>query len=165
MLDVALGTRESVTIFGTDWPTPDGTCLRDYIHVTDLAQAHVLALDSLRGGKETTAYNMGNGNGYSVRQVIDVARRVTGVDIKAVEGERRPGDPADMVASSAKITKGTRLSAQVPRAKDNHRNSVELAEKPSEWILRPSRQIINTVILNSIQDPSLRGVDAETSSA
>lgn len=117
VLDVALGKRESISIFGSDWPTPDGTCIRDYIHVTDLAQAHMLALDALRNGKETTAYNMGNGNGYSVRQVIEVARRVTGVDIKAIEGERRPGDPAVLVASSAKITKELGFQPMFPELK------------------------------------------------
>jgi len=117
VLDVALRKRESIKIFGADWPTPDGTCIRDYIHVTDLAHAHVLALDALRNGKETTAYNMGNGNGYSVREVIEVAGQVTGVNIKAVEGERRPGDPAVLVASSAKITKELGFQPMFPEIK------------------------------------------------
>lgn len=114
VLDVALGKRESIKIFGCDWPTPDGTCVRDYIHVGDLAQAHLLGLDALRNGKATTAYNMGNGSGYSVREVIEVAGQVTGTSIKAVEAGRRPGDPAVLVASSAKITKELGFDPKLP---------------------------------------------------
>lgn len=104
VLQVPLGQRESIMVFGTDWPTPDGTCVRDYIHVSDLAQAHMLGLDALRSGKQTTAYNLGNGNGYSVLEVIKVAEKVTGKSIKVVPADRRPGDPAVLVASSAKIS-------------------------------------------------------------
>lgn len=102
VLDVARGVRPEVPIFGTDYSTPDGTCLRDYIHVSDLAKAHVLALDALveRGSR---IYNLGCGGGYSVRQVIETAREVTGLDIKTVEQPRRAGDPAVLVASSARI--------------------------------------------------------------
>ncbi|MHB9037128.1 MAG: UDP-glucose 4-epimerase GalE [Armatimonadota bacterium] len=103
VLQVALGQREKFSIFGSDWPTPDGTCVRDYVHVTDLAQAHILGLDALRNGKKTTAYNLGNGNGYSVREVIAMAEEVSGKKITAVESGRRPGDPAVLVASSKKI--------------------------------------------------------------
>lgn len=102
VLDVALGRRDSIQLYGTDYPTPDGTCVRDYIHVEDLASAHILALRALRGGAPRI-YNLGNGQGYSVRQVIEVARRVTGHAIPVVEGPRRPGDPAFLVASSEKI--------------------------------------------------------------
>lgn len=103
IIDVALGKRESVKIFGTDWPTPDGTCVRDYVHVTDLAQAHLLALDALRKGKETTVYNLGNGSGYSVMEVIRMVEKITGMPVNAVPADRRPGDPAVLVASSQKI--------------------------------------------------------------
>ena len=103
VLQAALGQREQITVFGTDYATPDGTCIRDYIHVTDLAQAHILALRTLLEGKPSNVYNLGNGSGYSVREVIEVARRVTGREIKVVEGERRPGDPAVLVASSERI--------------------------------------------------------------
>jgi UDP-glucose 4-epimerase len=102
VLQAASGERESVTIFGTDYPTPDGTAIRDYIHIDDLARAHVLALESIAGDGHRI-YNLGNGTGFSVREVIDAARRVTGVDIKAVEAARRPGDPAVLVASSDQI--------------------------------------------------------------
>jgi UDP-glucose 4-epimerase len=102
VLKVALGQRESIAIYGTDYPTPDGTCIRDYIHVTDLASAHLLALDAL-GHHSRLVYNLGNGLGFSVRKVIDVARRVTGHPIPAVESPRRSGDPAKLVASSEKI--------------------------------------------------------------
>jgi len=105
ILQVALGQRESIKIFGNNWPTKDGTCVRDYVHVTDLAQAHLLALDALRKGKETTAYNLGNGSGYSVLEVIQVAEEVSGKKINAINDDRRAGDPAVLVASSEKITK------------------------------------------------------------
>ena len=104
VLEVALGQRERVEIFGTDYPTRDGTCVRDYIHVCDLAQAHVLAVEAIQPGVGL-AFNLGNGSGYSVREVIEVARKVTGHAIPAVETPRRPGDPPELVASSAKITR------------------------------------------------------------
>ncbi len=102
VLLTALGKRQSVSIFGTDYPTPDGTCVRDYIHVHDLAQAHVLGLQYLLDGGETTTFNLGNGNGFSVKQVIDAARQITGREILAVECDRRPGDPPALVGSSEK---------------------------------------------------------------
>jgi UDP-glucose 4-epimerase len=95
----------TVLIYGTDYNTIDGTCVRDYIHVTDLAHAHVLALKKLEQGRNCGIYNLGNGNGYSIRQVIEVARKVTGKKIIAVESPRRLGDPARLVASSEKIKK------------------------------------------------------------
>jgi len=102
MLGVALGKRESIRINGTDYPTPDGTCIRDYIHVADLASAHVLALEALpERGK--MIYNVGNGRGFSVREVVETARRVTGHPIPAEGGPRRTGDPSVLVASSEKI--------------------------------------------------------------
>ncbi|MBV9773504.1 MAG: UDP-glucose 4-epimerase GalE [Gemmatimonadetes bacterium] len=101
VLQVALGQREHVTIFGDDYDTPDGTCVRDYVHVYDLARAHVLALQALDRGSRT--YNLGNGRGFSVREVIEAAREVTGHPIPAVLGPRRPGDPAVLVAASDRI--------------------------------------------------------------
>ncbi len=104
VLQVALGQRPYVEVFGTDYPTPDGTCIRDYIHVSDLATAHILALDALRADSvPSAAYNLGNGQGHSVRQVIECARAVTGHPIPTVEAPRRPGDPPVLVASSEKI--------------------------------------------------------------
>jgi UDP-glucose 4-epimerase len=102
VLQTALGKRESVSVFGTDYPTPDGTCIRDYIHVTDLAIAHVLGLEYLLQGGDTGVFNLGNGNGFSVKEVIEAARQVTGREIKVVEGDRRPGDPPALVGSSEK---------------------------------------------------------------
>ena len=93
----------SVPVFGTDYDTPDGTCIRDYIHVTDLAHAHILALQKLDQGKFYGTYNLGNGNGYSVRQVIETVKRVTGRKVAAINSPRRPGDPARLVASSQRI--------------------------------------------------------------
>jgi UDP-glucose 4-epimerase len=104
VLKVALGKRESVSVFGSDYPTPDGTCIRDYVHIYDLAMAHLLVLDALKE-REALAYNLGNGNGFSVREVIEAARKVTGRPIATVESPRRPGDPPVLVASSAKIGK------------------------------------------------------------
>jgi UDP-glucose 4-epimerase len=101
VLEVALGQRDRIEIYGTDYDTPDGTCVRDYVHVLDLARAHILALEALDDGSRV--YNLGNGNGYSVREVIDTARAVTGADIPAETGSRRPGDPATLIASSEKI--------------------------------------------------------------
>ena len=100
VLEVAAGQRPHLAIFGADYPTPDGTCVRDYVHVTDLAQAHVQALEYLAGGGESTAFNLGNGGGYSVREVIDSAHRVTGQPIPTIEARRRWGDPARLVGSS-----------------------------------------------------------------
>jgi UDP-glucose 4-epimerase len=102
ILQVASGQRDAISIFGTDYATPDGTCVRDYIHVLDLADAHLLALGAL-SEQSRLIYNLGNGKGFSVRQVIDVAREVTGHPIPVIEGARRPGDPAVLVASSEKI--------------------------------------------------------------
>jgi len=98
----ALGQRESMNVFGTDYPTPDGTCIRDYIHVTDLVEAHALLLDYLREGGASTTMNCGYGQGYSVRQVVDVVREVSGVNFNAVETGRRAGDPAAIVANADK---------------------------------------------------------------
>lgn len=103
LLQAALGQREYVSIFGTDYPTPDGTCIRDYIHVCDLADAHVLAVETLGGGCQSNVYNLGNGNGFSVREVIRAAERVTGRPIPVRESDRRAGDPAVLVASSERI--------------------------------------------------------------
>ncbi len=102
ILQVPNGTRAKISIFGDDYPTPDGTCIRDYIHVTDLAQAHILALDYLMNGGENNVFNLGNGVGFSVKEVIDVARKVTGHAIPAEICPRRAGDPAQLVASSEK---------------------------------------------------------------
>ncbi len=102
ILRVALGQREAVHIYGTDYPTPDGTCIRDYIHIADLVSAHLLALEEL-GKRDRLIYNLGNGHGYSVREVIETARQVTGHPIPANELPPRPGDAARLVASSEKI--------------------------------------------------------------
>ena len=110
-LQVALGKREHIAIYGTDYSTPDGTCVRDYIHVSDLASAHVLVLEALRE-RDKLIYNLGNGRGFSVREVIETARRVTHHAIPAREVARRPGDPAVLVASSDKIKRELRWKPQ-----------------------------------------------------
>lgn len=105
VLLTALGQRDSIAVFGTDYPTPDGTCIRDYIHVTDLANAHVLGLKYLLAGGETEVFNLGNGSGFSVREVIEAAQQITGRSIAVVESERRPGDPPALVGSSDKAAR------------------------------------------------------------
>ncbi|HEX4723650.1 MAG TPA: UDP-glucose 4-epimerase GalE [Pseudonocardiaceae bacterium] len=119
VLQVALGQRDKVQIYGEDYPTPDGSCIRDYIHVTDLADAHLLALDNAEQG-EHRIYNLGSGTGFSVQQVIDTCRSVTGEEIPATVADRRPGDPAVLVASS------------------------ELAREELGW--RPSRTDLSTIV-------------------
>ncbi len=102
ILDAASGRRPNVTIFGADYPTPDGTCLRDYIHVTDLADAHVKALLALEGGASSDVYNLGNGQGCSVRKVIETVSRITGLDVPIILGNRRDGDPAALISDATK---------------------------------------------------------------
>jgi UDP-glucose 4-epimerase len=102
LLLVAQGSREPLTLFGTDYPTPDGTCIRDYIHVDDLCAAHILAMDAVQPG-EARIYNVGIGKGYSVKDVIEAAREVTGLEIPVRAGDRRSGDPAILFADSRKI--------------------------------------------------------------
>jgi len=116
VLQVALGQREHISIFGDDYPTPDGTCVRDYIHVSDLAQAHILALAALEQGSCT--YNLGNGQGFSVKQVIETAREITGHPIPIKITPRRAGDPAVLVAASEKIRSELGWSPQFPNLKD-----------------------------------------------
>ena len=103
VLKAASGEQKNIKIFGTDYPTHDGTCIRDYVHVSDLAQAHLLALEALLSGEGSSVYNLGNSKGYSVREVIELAGKITGKTIRTVEVERRPGDPAELVAASDKI--------------------------------------------------------------
>jgi UDP-glucose 4-epimerase len=119
ILQVALGRSEHVNIFGTDYPTPDGTCVRDYIHVSDLARAHLLALHALENGpnSDPLIYNLGNGQGFSVRQVVDVAREVTGHPIPVIESPRRVGDPAVLIASSEKIRRDLGWQPRFPDLK------------------------------------------------
>lgn len=105
ILQVPNGKREQINVFGEDYPTHDGTCIRDYIHVTDLADAHIKALEYLKNGGKSTYYNLGNGNGFSVKEVIDTVEKVVGAPIKRQIVDRRAGDPASLVASSEKIQK------------------------------------------------------------
>ena len=113
VLQVALDQRPHVDIYGTDYPTPDGTCIRDYIHIADLVQAHLLCLDALQS-QDRLIYNVGNGSGYSVREVIEVARRVTGHPIPAVEAPRRPGDAPRLVSEAGRIRRELGWEPQHP---------------------------------------------------
>jgi UDP-glucose 4-epimerase len=117
-LYAALGKREAISIYGTDYPTPDGTCVRDYIHVSDLATAHVLGLEYLLNGGQTDKFNLGNGNGFSVKEVIETAREVTGREIKAIECDRRPGDPPSLVGSGEKAKQVLGWNPEYPDLKD-----------------------------------------------
>jgi len=111
LLQAAMGRRDKVTVFGTDYPTPDGTCIRDYVHVEDLCAAHIAAMNALRAA-ETRFYNLGIGRGYSVREVIDSAQRVTGIEIPIEYGPRRAGDPAVLFADPGKIRRELGWSAR-----------------------------------------------------
>jgi UDP-glucose 4-epimerase len=113
VLEVAQGKREALSIFGGDYDTPDGTCVRDYIHVRDLADAHIKALDALEKGAETTAYNLGNGQGFSVKQVVTAAEEVTARHINCIDAPRREGDPPRLVASSERIQKELQWRPQI----------------------------------------------------
>ncbi|HBE18924.1 MAG TPA: UDP-glucose 4-epimerase GalE [Cyanobacteria bacterium UBA11149] len=110
----ALGKRESISICGTDYPTPDGTCLRDYIHVSDLANAHILALEYLLAGGKSEVFNLGNGNGFSVREVIQTVQEITGKDLRIMECDRRPGDAPILVGTSDKVREILGWYAQYP---------------------------------------------------
>jgi len=114
VLYAAMGKIPHVSIFGSDYPTPDGTAVRDYIHISDLSQAHLLALDHLRKGEQSEFINLGNGNGYSVKEVIDAARKVTGKNIEAVNAPRRAGDPPQLVGDSAKAREVLGWDPQYP---------------------------------------------------
>ena len=125
VLEIALGKAESATIFGTDYPTPDGTCIRDYIHIADLVSAHILALGAL-DSKDRMIYNIGSGNGFSVREVIETARQVTGHAIPVVESPRRPGDSSRLVASPQKIISELGWTPE-------HTNIREILSSAWEW--------------------------------
>jgi UDP-glucose-4-epimerase GalE len=114
VLQTALGQRAAINIFGDDYPTRDGTCIRDYIHINDLAQAHFLALEKLLNGQPGGKYNLGNGDGYSVKEVIKAARNITGEPIPSKIVERRPGDPAELIGSSEKAVKELGWKPQFP---------------------------------------------------
>jgi len=114
ILFAAQGRRDAISIFGEDYPTPDGTAIRDYIHISDLSQAHLLALDYLRGGGKSEFINLGNGGGYSVKEVVDAARRVTGKTIEAQIAPRRAGDPSRLVANAAKAHEVLGWNPQFP---------------------------------------------------
>lgn len=124
VLQVALGQREKIVIFGDDYSTPDGTCIRDYIHVLDLAQAHILALRALAQGSRT--YNLGNGRGFSVKEVVETARQVTGHPIPAEIGPRRPGDPDILIAGSESIKRDLGWHPQYP-------DLVEIIDSAWQW--------------------------------
>ncbi|BDI17035.1 hypothetical protein ANSO36C_28370 [Nostoc cf. commune SO-36] len=118
VLMTALGKRESISIFGTDYPTPDGTCVRDYIHVNDLADAHILGLEYLLKGGDSEVFNLGNGNGFSVREVIAAAEQVTGASIPIEERSRRPGDPPILIGSGEKARTILGWQPQYPSIQD-----------------------------------------------
>jgi len=129
LLHAAAGTGGAVTLFGEDYPTPDGTCVRDYVHVSDLARAHVLALQALEAGGPDAIYNLGGGAGASVREVIEVARRVTGREIPVPVAPRRPGDPPRLVASAERIRRALDWTPRRPALED-------IVESAWRWMRR-----------------------------
>ncbi len=118
VLDAALGRRDTITVFGTDYDTPDGTCIRDYIHVDDLARAHLKALDYLREGKPTIALNLGTGKGASVKEIIDCVRKVSGKEIPVRYGDRRAGDPPELVAAPTRAKSILGWEAEIQNLED-----------------------------------------------
>jgi UDP-glucose 4-epimerase len=124
LLEAAAGTRDRVEIFGDDYPTPDGTCIRDYVHVVDLARAHVLAVDALERGK-AGAFNLGGGRGFSVREVIDAVERITGTRLPVSVAARRPGDPSVLVASSQRAERVLGWERRFPNLEDMVRSAWE----------------------------------------
>jgi UDP-glucose 4-epimerase len=118
ILLTALGKRPSISVFGTDYNTPDGTCIRDYVHVSDLADAHVLGLKHLLAGGQSDVFNLGNGNGFSVKEVIEAAKAVTGKEIKIVYEDRRPGDPPILLGSSMKVQQVLNWQPKYPHLPD-----------------------------------------------
>jgi UDP-glucose 4-epimerase len=131
----ALGQRPKMDIFGTDYDTPDGTCIRDYIHVTDLSEAHKLLLDHLRAGGDSLTANAAYGQGYSVRQVIDTVKSVSGIDFKVDEGPRRAGDPASITATGRKVREEL---GWVPQH-DDLREMVQTALDWERYLMRRNR--------------------------
>jgi UDP-glucose 4-epimerase len=125
-LQVAAGQREHVQIYGTDYDTPDGTCIRDYIHINDLAEAHLLALEYLQQGRPSETFNLGNGKGFSVKEVLNEARRITGKNIVALETSRRAGDPPILVGSSEKALK-------ILKWQPAHNSLTEIIETAWQW--------------------------------
>jgi len=133
VLQAASGRRDNIAIFGTDYDTPDGTCVRDYIHINDLCSAHLLGLEHLVAGGESKAYNMGNGQGYSIKEVIDVAKKITGNDFEVKLAERRDGDPAKLVADSTLLQKELGWSPQYTDLETIIRHAWEWEQKYQEW--------------------------------
>jgi UDP-glucose 4-epimerase len=133
VLQAALGEREAISIYGTDYPTRDGTCIRDYVHVDDLATAHMLALEAL-GANSELIFNLGSGSGFSVREIVEVAREITGKDIPVAEATRRPGDAAVLIASSEKIG---RLLGWKPR----HSDIAAIIRSAWEWHSRHQQSL------------------------
>jgi len=133
VLQAASGRRDNIAIFGTDYETPDGTCVRDYIHIHDLCSAHLLGLEHLVAGGESKAYNMGNGQGYSIKEVIDVAQKATGTDFEVKLGDRRDGDPAKLVADASLLQKELGWSPQYTDLETIIRHAWEWEQKYDEW--------------------------------
>jgi len=137
VLQSALGLRKAITIFGGDYSTPDGTCLRDYVHVSDLGQAHLLALEALQQGCRDMTYNLGTGQGYSVQEVIETARKVTGREITVIHGERRDGDPAALIANPTAAMKALNWQPQF--------SSLEIIIRHAWQVMQTSNQIADAV--------------------
>lgn len=134
ILQVALGQRDAISIFGDDYPTKDGTCVRDYIHVTDLADAHILALKYLMNGGKSDVFNLGNGVGFTVKEIIEATREVTGKEIPEVIAPRRSGDPSTLIASSEKAKTVLGWKPELYDIKNYYLFRMEMAFIPSTWL-------------------------------
>lgn len=133
VLQAASGRRDNITIYGNNYDTPDGTCIRDYIHISDLCSAHLLALEYLIGGGKSKVYNMGNGKGYSIKEVIDVVKAVTGIDFSVVMGKRRDGDPARLLADSGLIESELGWKPEFPELETIVRHAWEWEKRSKDW--------------------------------
>ena len=133
VLQAASGRRKNITVFGEDYDTPDGTCIRDYIHINDLCSAHLMGLEYLVKGGDSKAYNMGNGQGYSIKELIDVAKKVTGNDFEVVAGPRRDGDPARLVADSKLLQSELKWTPEYPDLEDIIQHAWEWEKKSEVW--------------------------------
>jgi UDP-glucose 4-epimerase len=140
ILQVASGRRPHITVYGADYPTPDGTCIRDYIHVEDLCQAHLLALRQLLNGAGSARYNLGNGSGYSVREVIEAARRVTGHPIPVVMGARREGDPPVLVADASAARAALGWQPRYPALETIVAHAWAWERRHGEWAHQPGER-------------------------
>ncbi len=152
VLQTALELREAISIFGSDYPTKDGTCVRDYIHVVDLAEAHILGLKHLLRGGQSEIFNLSNGNGFSVREVIEVGRKVTGRPIRVIECDRRPGDPPILIGRSDKAREMLGWHPQYPDLSDIMAHAWAWHQKRHQPVVASKKQVLQPVLVGGETD-------------